>query len=119
MTNNKINRYCLAFPFRGEYHYIYVMANEMANELLGSGDDVLDFKSDENLGQSDEHHLSLKGKRYSVAFSFDGPTKVDVFTDDGLEETIVERGIPYVCVAVDELQEDGRWTRIYNLSDNV
>lgn len=54
-ATTNINRYCLSFPFKGEYKFIYVLANEMANELLGSGDDVSDMKYDEELKQSEDH----------------------------------------------------------------
>lgn len=118
-ATTNINRYCLSFPFKGEYKFIYVLANEMANELLGSGDDVLDMKYDEEFKQSEDHIIYHDRKAYDVVFSFDGPTMVDVFNheDDG-SGTIVERGIPYVCVAIDQ-NKDGQWVRLYNLSDNV
>ena len=84
-ATTNINRYCLSFPFKGEYKFIYVLANEMANELLGSGDDVSDMKYDEELKQSENHIIYHDRKAYDVMFSFDGPTMVDVFNheDDG------------------------------------
>lgn len=119
-ATKNINRYCLSFPFKGEYKFIYVLANEMANELLGSGDDISDFKYDEDLGQCGEHTFHHEGKEYDVEFSFDGPTMVDVFEheDDGSGH-IVERGIPYLCVAIEQYKPDSGWVTIYKLSDNV
>lgn len=118
-AKKNINRYCLTFPFKGEYKYIYILANELANELLGSGDDIVDMKYDEELGQTDEHIIHHNGKKYDVMLSFDGPTKVDVFNHekDGSGQ-IEERGIPYNCVAIDQYK-NGEWIRLYNLSDNV
>lgn len=119
MVSNRINRYCLAFPFQGRYEFIYVRANEIANEIIGQGDDIIDFKYDEGLGQSEEHIFHRDDKEYYADFSFDGPTMIDVFDVADMDENLVEKGIPYLCVAIDELQDNGEWKRIFSIANSV
>lgn len=117
-----MNRYCLTFPFKGSYEFIYLNSNEMANHMLGDTDDILDFRGNEGLEQSREIIFNRGPESYMVDFAYDDCKKFNVFSfscDDRLDEELVEADIPYLCVAVEQMQDDGTWKAIYKLSDNV
>lgn len=122
MITNKMNRYCLTFPFKGVYEFVYLNANEMANHMLGDTDDILEFIGDETLEQSFEHTFTRGDESYLVDFAYNDCTKFNVYKinlNDRLEEDLVESDIPYLCIAIEQQQENGTWTPIYKLSDNV
>lgn len=113
---NTMNKYTMTFPFKGEYHYVYMTANQLANGVLNSSDDILAFIWD-NEGQGFEQRIHVDGKEYDVTFAYDN-TKCfnvyDVEEDDLGSGHIVERDIPWLLLKIE--QED---KIIYNLADNL
>ena len=108
-----MNKYTITFPFQGEYQYVYITANQMANAVLDSTDDILDFRFN-NDGQDFEQRLTIKDKKYDVIISNPPYIKYDVDEDD-FGGTIVEENIPWLLLKV----EDEDKNEIYNLNDYV
>ena len=112
-----MNKYCLAFPFMGEYQFAYFNANQLANAVLPCTEDVLDFKC-ENEGEDFNYRIHVKGKEYDVTFTTDKPHCVniyDAFNEDGeLGGYIVEKEIPWLLIKIEKNGET-----LYNLGEYV
>ena len=112
-----MNKYCITFPFMGEYQFAYVTANQLANAVLPCTDDILDFKC-ETPDEDFNYRISCKGKSYDVTFTPDKPHCVniyDAYDDDGVEcGYIVEKEIPWLLIKIEKNGEI-----LYNLGDNV
>lgn len=113
-----MNKYCITFPFMGEYQFAYFTANQLANAVLPCTDDILDFKC-ENKDQDFTYPLTINGnKKYEVTFTPDKPQCVniyDAYDENGNEGGyIVEKEIPWLLVKVEKNGEI-----LYNLGDNV
>ena len=111
-----MNKYTITFPFQGEYQYVYITANQMANAVLDSTDDILDFRFN-NDGQDFEQRLTIKDKKYDVTFNSNNPRCFNVYDvdEDDFGGTIVEENIPWLLLKI----EDEDKNEIYNLNDYV
>lgn len=112
---NTMNKYTFTFPFKGDYHYVHMTANQLANGILNSSDDILEFIWD-NEGQGFEQRIHADGKEYVVTFAHNNTKCFNVYDveDDLGGGYIVERDIPWLLLKIE--QGD---TEIYNLADNL
>lgn len=112
-----MNKYCITFPFQGEYHFAYLTANQLANAVLPHTDDILDFICN-NDGEDFCYSISVKNKQYEVVFTPDKPQYVNVYYtyDENGEKggKLVEKEIPWLLVTIEKNKEI-----VYNLGDNV
>lgn len=120
-----MNKYYIAFPFMGAFQYITFTANEIANEVVKQGDDVLEAL--ENAGQAPLHIIyGEKGKQYEVTFAYGNPHKLNVYeyiSDERYDDPeydgdggyIVEKDIPYILLKIED--SDGKV--IYNLTEHI
>lgn len=111
-----MNKYTIAFPFQGEYQYVYITANQMANAVLDKTDDILDFRLN-NYGQDFEQRLTINKKEYDVTFNNDNPRYFNVYDvdEEGLGGTLIEKNIPWLLLKI----EDDKKNELYNLNDYV
>lgn len=124
-----MNIYYLAFKYKQDVNVAKVTANQMANELLGNTDDIVEFKwghehKDTETGPSDQgytNHFFIDDKRYVVEFSSENPHFFDLYEyqkdEDGnwFGEKIVAKNIPWVCIRI----EDEEGNEIYNLNNEI
>jgi len=112
---NTMNKYTITFPFKGEYQFVYLTANQMANAILDSTDDIITFKF-EHEGQDFESRINVQGKDYDITFNSDNPRTFNVYDvdEDGSGGYLVEEKIPWIVLKIEQNNET-----IYNLSDNV
>lgn len=112
---NTMNKYVITFPFKGEYQYVYMTANQLANGVLNSTDDILEFVWD-NEGQGFEQRIYVNGKEYDVTFAHKNPKCVNIYDveEDGESGHIVERDIPWLLLKIEQGDKI-----IYNLTDNL
>ena len=115
-----MNNYVLTFPFKGEYHFITLTANQMANQLLPQDDSLFDFY-EQNPGENvDDITIWHDGKRYGIDFYYKNPRLLDVYikSDNEEEDGRIVKGdgekIPWQLVKI--ATEEGK---DYNLSDFV
>lgn len=116
LENVKImNKYTITFPFKGEYQFVYLTANQMANAILDSTDDIITFKV-EHEGQDFESRINVHGKDYDITFNSDNPRTFNVYDvdEDGSSGYLVEEKIPWLVLKIE--QNNGT---IYKLSNNV
>lgn len=126
--DNKIhmNTYYLAFNYRGDVNVAKVTANQLANELLGSTDDILDFKYDiDEAGlvknQSFTDKYFIVDDMYVVEFSSKDPHCFNLYEyteeEDGTwyGEHLVAENIPWVCIKI----EDENGNELYNLTKEI
>ena len=112
---NTMNKYVITFPFKGEYQYVYMTANQLANGVLNSTDDILEFVWD-NEGQGFEQRINIDGKEYDVTFAHNNPKCFNVYDvdEDGESGYVVEKDIPWLLL---KIEQDGK--TIYNLNNNL
>lgn len=112
---NTMNKYTFTFPFKGDYHYVYMTANQLANGILDSTDDVLDFLW-ENEGQGFEQRINVDGKEYDVTFAHKNPKCFNVYDvdEDGESGYVVEKDIPWLLLKIEQGENE-----VYNLADNL
>lgn len=112
---NTMNKYTFTFPFKGDYHYVHMTANQLANGILNSSDDILEFIWD-NEGQGFEQRIHVDGKEYDVTFAHNNTKCFNVYNveDDLGSGHIVERDIPWLLLKVEQGDKE-----IYNLADNL
>lgn len=112
-----MNKYCITFPFQGEYQFAYLTANQLANAVLPCTDDILDFKCD-NEGEDFCYPITVNNINYEVTFVNDKPQYVNIYyAFDGKNErggTLFEKEIPWLLVTIEKNKEI-----VYNLGDNV
>ena len=127
--DNKIhmNTYYLAFKYRGDVNVAKVTANQIANELLGNTDDILDFKF--NIDQEKEQKESqfytdrffIVDQKYVIEFSAKDPHCFNVYEhvegEDGTwyGEHLIAENIPWVCIKI----EDENGNELYNLAKEI
>jgi hypothetical protein len=113
-----MNKYCLTFPFQGTYEFVYLDANQLANAVLPSTDDILDFKCDTD-GQDFCYPIVVNQKKYEVTFTPGEPKYVNVYNayDEKKDEygRIVEEKIPWLLVKVETTDDKV----LYSLCDYV
>lgn len=125
-----MNIYYLAFRWKKDVTVFKVTANQLANELLGNTDDVMDLKwkkerNEDDFGISDQgytNHFWLDGDRYVIEFA-DDPHFLNLFKyvkdeDDPSKwygENKVAENIPWVCIKI----EDEEGNEIYNLNNEI
>ena len=116
-----MNKYTLAFPFMGEFHFITLNANQFANEAVPHGEDVFDF-FEQNPGQEMDCKIYGKGnEQFSVEFCYNDISHLNVYRisdDENIDGTIVQgdgEKIPWLLVKIED--EDGN--NLYGLSDYV
>jgi hypothetical protein len=115
-----MNTYHFTFPFRGEYIFITMDANILANQLVNMmGDYGFTFEE----GQYYQKTFTSKNpetnayEELQVNFNFKDPAYVDVFypdnPDDELCGQIIERNIP--CLLLKVTDNDGK--ELYDVND--
>lgn len=103
-----MNIYYFTFPFRGEYHFIKMNANMLANHLINMMGEY-DFTYED--GQYYEKKLTSKNpetgefEEVCVSFNYQDPSYVDVFYPNDLEDEdmagkIIEKNIPCLLTRV-------------------
>ncbi len=126
--DNKIhmNIYYLAFNYRGDVNVAKVTANQLANELLGSTDDILDFKYDvDDTGlvrnQSFFDKYFIVDNMYVIEFSAKDPHCFNLYEyveeEDGTwyGEHLIAENIPWVCIKI----EDENGNELYNITKEI
>jgi len=123
-----MNIYYLGFKFKADVIVLKVTANQLANELLGNADNIMDLKwnhehKDTEFGISEQgytNHFYIDGERYVVEFS-DDPHFLNLYEyhkeDDGTwyGENRVAENIPWICLKI----EDENGNEIYNLNNEI
>lgn len=115
-----MNKYTFTFPFLGEYHFITLTANQMANQVLEQSEDIFDFYEQNDGQDMDTVFFWAKGKKYSINFSFESLRLFNIYTvsdDENEDGSLVDGGenVPWLLVRIED--EDGN--KIYGLSDYV
>lgn len=123
-----MNIYYLAFKYKQDVNVAKVTANQMANELLGNTDDILDLKwgnehKDTETGPSDQgytNHFYIDGQRCVVEFSSEDPHFFDLYKyekedDYWVGEGLVAKHIPWICIRI----EDEEGNELYNLNNEI
>lgn len=107
-----MNNYYLAFKYKNDVNIIKVSANELANELLGGTDDILDFKYDGEYKESQafSKKMYICGNEYVVDLDSDNIGHVILSDAEG---NIVEKNIPWICLRI----EDSFGQIIYDISN--
>lgn len=125
------NIYYLAFNYRGDVNVAVVTANQLANELLGNTDDILEFKLDfeqekeQKESQFYTDRFFIVDQKYVVEFSprdqhcfnlykCSEEEKIDG-TVEWYGEELVAEDIPWVCIKI----EDCNGNELYNLTKTV
>lgn len=124
------NIYYLAFRWKRDVNVVKVTANQLANELLGNTDDIMDLKwgnerPEDNFGVSDQgftYHLWFDGDDYVIEFAED-PHYFNIYKfkrdDEDHEqwygETLVAENIPWICLKI----EDENGNEVYNLNNEI
>ena len=110
-----MNKYYFTFPFMGEYQFITLTANQLANSLLYHSDDVFDFCC--NSGEENKiwHEFCGPGdKRYGTELR-DSKT-LNIYHGEGDDEGfVIEEDVPYMLLKVED--KDGKV--LYNLTNNI
>lgn len=115
-----MNTYTITFPFRGEFFFVDITADQIANALFDSIEELTDFiyEDKERYFEKEFYH---QGEKFIVTFGYGTTKSLNIFTpesdntEDFEEGTLVERDIPFLLVKV----VDGDKKTIYTLSDNV
>lgn len=114
-----VNRYTIAFSFKGKYYYLTLDANAFTNNMFQQilGDAIYDVCEEHD--QWLMHTIEDNGKKYRVTFDICTSMSLSVYEiymdSDGEEcEKRVASGIPYTVIKI----ENGK-DRIFELSDVV
>lgn len=115
-----MNIYTLAFPFKGEYHYPKVTANQISLTLLLDicGDAMADHMSDNEEWMT--YRFTIDTKHYMATFGILDLLSISVYectgdpNSDDYDETLIEDKIPYHIIKIDSGGE-----MIYDLALNV
>ena len=125
-----MNTYYLAFNFKGDTNVAKITANQLANELLGQTDDILDFKFD--LYEKNHKESQFYTNRF---FILDGYYVIEISDEDqhcfniyecveeeridgGVDwcgEKMVAKNVPWVCIKI----EDEEGNELYNLTKEI
>ena len=109
-----MRKYCVTFPFKGEYHFITLTANQLANAIVTNNIETPDFIID-NKDEDLYEIIYIKGEKYVVGFGYFNPNTFNVYEyqDDG-GGVVIERNIPYLLV---KIEDDGK--EIYNIGNDI
>lgn len=109
-----MRKYHITFPFKGEYHFITITANQLANATASHTIELPDFMCGDKDEDLDEI-IHVKGEKYVVGFGYDNPSTVNVYEykEDG-SGFVIERNIPYLLTKV---TDDGK--EIYNIGNDI
>lgn len=124
-----MNIYYLAFKYKGDVNVVKVTANELANELLGHTDDIIEFQLgiDKELKDSQYFYqkLYIVDQDYVVEFSDKNPGAFTICeceeeeSIDGQKSvyagTIIEPEVPWICIKI----EDDKGNELYNLGKEI
>ena len=124
------NIYYLGFRWKRDVNVVKVTANQLANELLGSTDDIMVLKwnnerDEDGFGISDQgytYHLWFDGHDYVIEFA-DDPHFFNIYEYKKDEEDptkwygehMVAENIPWICLKI----EDENGNEIYNLNNEI
>ena len=122
-----MNNYYLGFKYKGDVNIIVLTANQLANELLGDTDDIIEFKYSTKPSKKEPQALVqrmyINDAYYYVEIDNQDPHCVQIskciveFNPEGEEEyvggEVIERGIPWICVKITDSDNN----IIYNLCD--
>ena len=109
-----MREYLLTFPFKGEYHFISVTANQLANAVTTKTIDMPEFMvGDDNEDLNMTIHMN--GEKYIVGFGYGDPSTVNVYEyeEDG-GGFVIERNIPYLLT---KITDNG--AEIYNIGNDI
>ena len=115
-----MNKYTLTFPFMGEYHFITITANQLANNTLTQGEDIFDFY-EQHPGQEMDAIIYHESKEYYVEFSYGDLSCFNIYEksdDENVDGSLVKgegEKIPWLLVKI----EDEEGNKLYGLSDYV
>lgn len=109
-----MNKYYVAFLFKGEYHFANFTANQLANATLPHGDDMSDFLFHTE-GQNFTSIIYHEGKEYEVVFSLNGARMLSVYDTEENGGYIVQGDIPWLLLKIED--KDGN--TVYKLTDFI
>lgn len=125
-----MNIYYLAFRWKRDVNVVKVTANQLANELLGNTDDIMDLKwnderEEDEFGISDQgftQHLWFDGREYVIEFAMD-PHFFNIYEfvrdsenkKEWYGEHMVADNIPWICIRI----EDENGNEVYNLNNEI
>jgi len=125
-----MNVYYLAFSFRGDTNVAKITANQLANELLGHTDDILDFKFELGEKKSKEsqfytNRFFIFDQYYVIEISDENQHCFNIYecveeenVDGEIEwcgEKLVEKNVPWVCIKI----EDEKGNELYNITNEI
>lgn len=113
--NIKSNIYKIAFPFEGEYLFLDINSNQIANKALSNifGDSVFTLHDyDKKQYLCDE--FEKNGEKYIVDFSYDDAESLNVYIKQDEDESLVAKNIPYLVLSVTDGEDI-----LYKLSDHI
>ena len=90
-----MNKYYVAFPFEGEYHYCSFNSDQLANYSIGNEDHIISFKyRDEN----NPFHYSFKDKNGNIRkVEFAGDM---CFHIADIDDNIIEK-VPWLLIKIE------------------
>lgn len=112
-----MNKYYITFLFKNQWQFVDFTANQLANAILDSTDDIADFIFESKEQYFEKTIYAENGERYQVVFSIKNPRTVSVYypEDHETEGTLVEADIPWLLLKV----EDEKGKELYNLTHYI
>ena len=112
-------RYYVTFFFKNIFHFVNFTAEQIANEMLGDGEDIMHYLFD----KENRHFMTVihddSGKEYDVTFGYNDPRFFNVFTkseNDEEDGILVEKNIPWQVVKI--VDENTKET-VYRITDYI
>lgn len=111
-----MNVYHITFPFLGEFEFIKMTANQLANSVIDKYDGILDAICDEAYNGTQEFGVTFYGNDHNPYYaSFEQPGKLSIYLDNEDGRTLVEKDVPWLLLKI----EDSNGNDIYNLTNDI
>ena len=107
-----MNRYLIQFVFNDKIYQVVFTANQLANSVIGTDDDITDFICSEDEQYHGVTFIGEKGKEYTADFY--EPMKLNIYYGDNDESNdgfIAAKDVPWQLLAV----KDRTGEIVYNL----
>ena len=112
-----MNIYYITFQFKGEFEFIKLTANQLANSVIGHNDSVLNAVCDETHNGTQEFGTMFYGNDHTPYYaSFEQPGKLSVYLDNDDGGALVEKDVPWLLL---KIEDDSNGIEIYNLTDDI
>lgn len=110
-----MRKYTIAFPFKGEYQFLTLTANQLANALVTKNIDMPDFMLEEINKEDLNEIITVKGEKYVVGFGHFDPSTVNIYEyEEEYGGTVIDGDVPYLLMKIEENNNI-----LYNISDEL